>query len=232
MSQLVNTHGIYPLTGSSDRLWLRPFGADVFVWAGHEVFEVHRAIVRAQSSWFANQLPPASKKGLLTDVRLPFCHQVVGYTLRFMYTHSLEILEYDREKFRDLACITRSALLYIGAVDLGVEAMKDHIAQILQQMARDLAYYLTKTFTKEPMDRTEIFAALFHLKNALEVAYAYESQEETLSLRRGLASLLDTLFPFLIQHKGLLGFLSSKLWKEYSEDIAKDLVYVRKSKDH
>ncbi|EFY88633.1 hypothetical protein MAC_05251 [Metarhizium acridum CQMa 102] len=213
------------------RLWLRPFGADVFVWAGREVFEVHRSIVESRSVWLRQNLPPANKKGTPTDVRLPFCPQVVGYTLRFMYTESLEILEYDRENLCDLICIPRSALLYVGAVDLGVEAMKDHIAKVLEQMTQDLACYLTKTFVNKTMEHTEVVAAVFHLRNALEVAYSHESQAETLCLRRRLASLLDILFPVLIPHPQFVDLLSDKIWKEHSEAISHDLVYARRAKE-
>ncbi|KAK9439252.1 BTB/POZ fold protein [Metarhizium brunneum] len=213
------------------RLWLRPFGADVFVWAGREVFEVHRSIVESQSAWLRQNLPPANKKGTPSDLRLPFCPQVVGYALRFMYTESLEILEYDRENFCDLICIPRSALLYVGAVDLGVEAMKDHIEKVLGQMSQDLACYLTKTFVNKTMEHEEVAAAVFHLRNALEVAYSHESQAETLCLRRGLASLLDILFPVLIPHPEFVNLLSDKVWKDHSEAISHDLVYARRAKE-
>ncbi|KFG86986.1 hypothetical protein MANI_030360 [Metarhizium anisopliae] len=213
------------------RLWLRPFGADVFVWAGREVFEVHRSIVESQSAWLRQNLPPANKKGSPSDVRLPFCPQVVGYALRFMYTENLEILEYDRENFCDLICIPRSALLYVGAVDLGVEAMKDHIEKVLGQMSQDLACYLTKTSVNKKMEHEEVAAAVFHLRNALEVAYSHESQAETLCLRRGLASLLDILFPVLIPHPEFVNLLSDKVWKDHSEAISHDLVYARRAKE-
>lgn len=39
-------------------LWLRPFGADVFVRVGPEIYEVHRSIVEPQSSFFRQQLLP------------------------------------------------------------------------------------------------------------------------------------------------------------------------------
>lgn len=143
----------------------------------------------------------------------------------------LEILKYDREKFCDLICIPRSALLYVGAVDLGVEAMKDHIEKVLGQMSQDLACYLTKPSVNKKMEHEEVAAAVFHLRNALEVAYSHESQAETLCLRRGLASLLDILFPVLIPHPEFVNLLSDKVWKDHSEAISHDLVYARRAKE-
>lgn len=143
----------------------------------------------------------------------------------------LEILEYDRENFCDLICIPRSALLYVGAVDLGAEAMKDHIEKVLGQMTQDLACYLTKTFVNKTMEHEEVAAAVFHLRNALEVAYSHEPQAETLCLRRGLASLLDILFPVLIPHPEFVNLLSDKVWKDHSEAISHDLVYARRAKE-
>ncbi|OAA49372.1 BTB/POZ fold protein [Metarhizium rileyi] len=212
-------------------LWEWPFDADLLIRTGEKVFKVHRSIVEPQSGWFDTNLVHAYLPGGMTEVHLPFCHQVVAYTLRFMYTKSLEILEYDREDFCSLICIPRSALLYIGAVDLQVEDMKHHITQVLEQMAQDLAYYLEKTYANRAMDPANAAAAIPHFKDALDAAYTHEARAETLPLRRGLASLLDVLLPFLMPHQVFLELLSSKVWKCHSESISRDLIYSRQAKE-
>jgi hypothetical protein len=120
-------------------------------------------------------------------------------------------------------------LLFVGAVDLGVEAMMDHIVRVLQQATQDLTTYLLKSFSGNTIDQDKVVKTVNHLGLAIEAAYAYESQEETGPLRLALASILDVLFPWLIQHEVFLDSLSGKIWRRYSASISADLIQVRQS---
>lgn len=140
---------------------------------------------------------------------------------------ALEICQYDRQNLRSIIHVPCSALLYVGAIDLQVEAMKHHLVRVLQHTAKDLARYLKTNFMNQAMDDTEVVTTVFHLKNALEVAYSHPSQAETLPLRLAVANILDTLFPFLIRHPVFLDLLSADFWKRYSVAISTDLMDVR-----
>ncbi|GAB0139919.1 hypothetical protein EsHS_00000557 [Epichloe bromicola] len=216
-----------PRAGKS--LWLRPFGADVFVRVGPEIYEVHRSIVEPQSIFFRQHLPPQRdlKEYIPIDVQLELCPKAVGNTLRFMYTQTLEICEYDRESPRDLIHIPRSVLLYIGAIDLGVDAMKTKILQILQQTAKDLAAYLQAGKFIQAMSPQEVVEGVIHLRNALEVAYSSEYFTDMLPLRLALCQLLDTLLPFLIRHPVVIDLFSSSVWKKHADVISTDLLAAR-----
>ncbi|QUC18317.1 uncharacterized protein UV8b_02558 [Ustilaginoidea virens] len=214
-----------------DSLWLRPLGADIVVRVAHETFQVHRSVVEPQSTWFRENLPAPDLNGTPIEVNLQVCHIPIGYTLRFMYTKRLEICRYDREHPRDLIHIPRSALLYIGATDLGVEAMQLHIVQLLRQTAHDLSVYLSTALANRKMNHQDILGAFDHLRNALEVAHSYCCQDDKLQLRLALAQILDTLLPFLIQHPEVLDLFSSDVWRKYSANISMDLFTVRQSRN-
>jgi hypothetical protein len=112
-------------------------------------------------------------------------------------------------------------------MDLGVEAMKDHIVRIIGQTTQDLARFLRKNHMKPTMNHEEVGAAVPHFRRALEVAYALEAQAEALPLRLSLARLLDELLPFLMRHPACLDLLSDNIWKRHSTSITADLLYSR-----
>lgn len=125
--------------------------------------------------------------------------------------------------------IPRSALLYIGAMDLGVEEMKTKILQILQQTAKDVAMYLQARHLVQAMSPQEVVDGVFHLRNALEVAYSSEHLTDMLPLRLALCQVLDTLLPFLIRHPVVMDLFSSEVWSKYAAAISTDLLAARNS---
>ncbi|KAG5919984.1 hypothetical protein E4U42_006349 [Claviceps africana] len=221
--------GLTPRPGKS--LWLRPFGADVFVRVGDQTFEVHRSIVEPQSTFFQHRLPP--RRDLTPwghepiDVQLDLAPDAVGNALRFMYTKTVESCEYDRETPRNWTHIPRSVLLYIAAMDLGVEALKAEILRILQQTVTDMASYFQAGRLAHAMDDQGVVEGVFHLHNALEAAYSSGHVLDMLSLRLVLCRLLDTLLPFLIQQPVTAALFSSRVWEKYAAAISEDLLAAR-----
>ncbi|KAG6015600.1 hypothetical protein E4U54_003303 [Claviceps lovelessii] len=198
--------GPTPPPGKS--LWLRPFGADIFVRAGSQIFEGHDPI----------------------DIQLELHPYAVANTLQFMYTKTLESCEYDRKVPRDWIHVPRSVLLYIAATGLGVEALKAQILQILRQTANDLVLYFQEGVLAQAMTEREVIDGVFHLHNALEAAYSSEHHlPDMLPLRLALGVLLDTLLPFLIQHPVMVALLSSAVWKKYAAEISSDVLAARNS---
>ncbi|KAG6040027.1 hypothetical protein E4U41_001647 [Claviceps citrina] len=214
-------------------LWLHPFGADVIVRAGLETFHVHREIVEPQSSYFQRYLPPRKDPNLWEHdpiVMLLNLHpEAVANTLRFMYTETLEVCEYNRESPRDLTHIPGSVLLYIAAMDLGVDAMKTKILELLQQTTKDLALYFQHKTLAQAMNPREVVEGVSHLHNALEAAYSSEHFDDMLPLRLALCQLVDTLLPFLIQHPVMIDLFYSVVWQTYAADISADLLAARSS---
>lgn len=119
----------------------------------------------------------------------------------------------------------------MGAMDLKVDAMKDHIIRVLQQTAQDLSCNLVKTFSSQTMDHTDVVDTVRYLQNALEVAYENKYYRETLLLRLSLAKFLDTLLPCLIRHAVFVDLLSTDVWKRHSAAISADLLAVRQAKE-
>ncbi|KAG6020626.1 hypothetical protein E4U19_001871 [Claviceps sp. Clav32 group G5] len=219
-----------PRAGQS--LWLRPFGADVFVRVGSRIFEVHRSIIEPQSTFFQQNLPPRECSNVHDpiDMQLESHPEAVANTLRFMYTKTLDLCEYDRQNPRDLIHVPRSVLLYMAAMDLGVEAMKTEILQVLRRTAGDLALYYQAKLLARTMDQQEVMDGTLHLHNALEAAYASEHREDVLPLRLALCQLLDTMIPFLIQYPANIALFSSSVWKTYAAEISVDLLAARNLK--
>ncbi|KAG6262252.1 hypothetical protein E4U49_003264 [Claviceps purpurea] len=219
-----------PRAGKS--LWLRPFGADVFVRVGSRIFEVHRSIIEPQSTFFQQNLPPRECSNVHDpiDMQLESHPEAVANTLRFMYTKTLDLCEYDRQNPRDLIHVPRSVLLYMAAMDLGVEAMKTEILQVLRRTAEDLALYYQAKLLAQTMDQQEVMDGTLHLHNALEAAYAPEHREDALPLRLALCQLLDTMLPFLIQYPANIALFSSSVWKTYAAEISVDLLAARNLK--
>ncbi|KAG5980579.1 hypothetical protein E4U55_003881 [Claviceps digitariae] len=222
--------GPTPPAGKS--LWLRPFGADVFVRVGSRIFEVHRSIVEPQSTFFQRHLP--CRRHLNSwghdpiDIQLELHPEAVANTLRFMYTKTLEYCEYDRRNPRDWTHVPRSVLLYIAALDLGVEALKAEILRLLQQTAKDVALYLPAGIRAQPMTDQQVVDGVFHLHNALEAAYSSGHHLTDMSpLRLSLCQLLDTLLPFLIQYPVMIALFSSGVWEKYAAEISADILAAR-----
>lgn len=59
-----------------DSLWLRPFGADVFVRVGSRIFEVHRSIIEPQSTFFQQNLPPIKCSNVWFWSKVGIEHQI------------------------------------------------------------------------------------------------------------------------------------------------------------
>ncbi|KAG6005124.1 hypothetical protein E4U21_000378 [Claviceps maximensis] len=221
-----------PTPRPGKNLWLRPFGADVFVRAGSQIFEVHRSIVEPQSTFFQQHLPSRRDLNLWAhdpiDIQLELHPDAVANTLRFMYTKALESCEYDRKSPRDWAHVPRSVLLYIAAVDLGVEAIKTKILQILRQTVKDVASYFQARVLAQALNEQEAVDGVFHLHNALDAAYSSRHHlPDMLPLRLALCQFLDTLLPFLIQHPVMMALLSSGAWEKYAADISAELLAAR-----
>ncbi|KAG5930824.1 hypothetical protein E4U53_002107 [Claviceps sorghi] len=221
--------GLTPRPGKS--LWLRPFGADVFVRVGDQTFEVHRSIVEPQSTFFQHHLPPRRDLTLWEhepiDVQLDLPPDAVANTLRFMYTGTVESCEYDRGNPRNWTHIPSSVLLYIAAMDLGVETLQAEILRILQQTVKDMASHFQAGRLAQAMNDQEVVEGVFHLHNALEAAYSSDHVHDMLPLRLALCRLLDTLLPFLIQQPVMAALFSSRVWGMYADRISEDLLAAR-----
>lgn len=185
-----------------------------------------RNTFRLTSNWnFVQKLSATRSDSCIPKVGLDVPTHLTSRLTRTLL--ALEICEYDRESPRDLIHIPRSVLLYIGAIDLGVDAMKTKILQILQQTAKDLVAYLQARKFVQAMSPQEVVEGVIHLRNALEVAYSSQYLTDMLPLRLALCQLLDTLLPFLIRHPVVIDLFSSNVWKKHADAISTDLLTTR-----
>lgn len=126
--------------------------------------------------------------------------------------------------------IPRCALLYVGAVDLQVNDMTEEIIHILIRTANALSSHFNNGLEQRSMGHTQTVAAVFHLRNALEVAYSHESSTDMQPLRVVLTGVLDALLPFFIGQPVFIDMLSTNVWKKYSNAISADLIKAREAR--
>lgn len=131
---------------------------------------------------------------------------------------------YDRKNPHNLVHVPRSALLYIGAMELGVEAMKARVLKVLQQTATDVELYQRERSDGPPLSQSQ---NVEYLCDSLEVAYEHSHQAEMLPLRRVLARLLDILLPLFLAEPLAPDLVKSWIWERRHPDILADVLAAR-----
>ncbi|PHH79573.1 hypothetical protein CDD80_4453 [Ophiocordyceps camponoti-rufipedis] len=216
---------VMPCVGES--LWNLPVGADILLYAEDKVLHLHRSVVAPKSGWLRDKLLPPHATGAPVGVFFSGPAKVVGHSLKFMYTGRLEPCEPKPETAGDISYIVCCALFYLAAVDLQAPCIASHILGILA-CAADKWKGRVGEEMRDAMSGQDGLTFTLHLQDAIDAAYAYPRPEFVRPLRLALAGFVDAVLPLIFKNAGVIGLLSTPIWRKHSSAVAVDLVEHRR----
>ncbi|KPM45486.1 hypothetical protein AK830_g1038 [Neonectria ditissima] len=184
---------------ATEKLWERPFGADVVVHTGTMTFRVHRNIVEPESGWFRDNLPPPNPDGSPVKVHLNCAAEAAAHCLRFMYTGRTEICEPDLNHPWNVFHLPRCVLGYCAAVFLRVSRMAAHLLQIVEKTSTELGTMVTTHYLHKTLDDSEWMEFSWNYQNALDILYHQGPHTLMMPMRLAMAGIFDATLFWLAQ---------------------------------
>ncbi|KAF5660959.1 hypothetical protein FHETE_8624 [Fusarium heterosporum] len=148
--------------------------------------------------------------------------ETVAHCLRYMYTGTIDICEYDSHRPWKSLQIPRCALAYTVAVYLRMARLASHLLREVENTAVELGTLIQGEYLRQNLDCAQWVQFSWHFENALELILQEKPDQLMMPMKLAMASILDAIIFWVVKQPLFNSELRSS-WRRIMQKSLRDI---------